>query len=200
MNSICLSLLIPTVPSRSSKLQRLLENIEGNRGEKTEGVDYEVVVLSTPEYRNGGESTGAKRNALLASARGDYVWFIDDDDLLMNNSLSAVIDLCRSEQKDMVATCGKYTVNGAREIRWFIRKDYGNITVKGPNGEQIFHRSPNHITPVRRELAIKCTFPDMCNAEDKAYSEQLVPLLETECILDTPAYHYDFSTVDKLYK
>jgi glycosyltransferase involved in cell wall biosynthesis len=193
--TITLSILVPTIPERAEKLSRLLRNITENRGDKVEGVDYEVVVLCTPAFVRGGPSTGAKRNSLLASARGDYVWFVDDDDSLMNASLSAVIDLARSERRDMVAICGLYTCDGTGEIQWFIRKGYSNVTKDGT-----YHRSPNHITPVRRELALECTFPDVCAEEDTAYSDQIVKLLETESVLQTPAYHYEYSSKQKLYR
>jgi glycosyltransferase involved in cell wall biosynthesis len=193
--SLTLSILVPTIPERAELLARLLKNITDNQGDKREGVDYEVLVHCTPPFIKRGPSTGVKRNELLAMARGEYTWFVDDDDLLMNSSISSVIDLARTEKRDMVAVCGLYTRDGKKEIKWFIRKDYGNDTVDGA-----YHRPPNHITPVRREIALQCKFPDITAEEDTAYSEQLVPLLKTESILSTPAYHYQYSSRNKLYR
>jgi hypothetical protein len=42
-------------------------------------------------------------------------------------------------------------------------------------------------------------FPDKSNAEDKEYSERLNKHLKTEVIIESPIYHYDFSTHNKQY-
>lgn len=198
--SLTISILIPTVPSRAEKLKRLRENIDANRGDKIEGEDYEICVLCTAASLEGGPQTGAKRNQLVARARGEYVWFIDDDDLLMNDALSRVIDLCRLEKRDVVSICGKYTVDGLNEVQWSIRRGNRNVdVVDKTTGKQYFHRAPNHITPTRREIASKCKFPDASYAEDAVYCSRLRGHVRTESVLEIPAYHYDYRSQDKLY-
>jgi hypothetical protein len=197
---LTVSILIPTVPSRAALLARLLENIKQNNGGKVEGIDYEILIYCTEESVKGGPHTGAKRNKLVRDARGDYVWFVDDDDLLMNNSLSGIIDLCRSERRDIVAISGKFTVDGAGDAWWSIRKAYRNRDVMDPvTGIQHLQRSPNHITPTRRELALRCKFPDRSLYEDANYATQITPLVRSESILEKFAYHYDYTTTEKPY-
>lgn len=197
---LTISILVPTVPSRSSKLDRLMKNIRENSGDKQEGKDYEICVLCTPASSNGGPQTGTKRNQLVESARGEYVWFVDDDDLLMNNSLSLVIDLCRSEKRDIVSICGKFTVDGLGDAKWSIRKGNRNRDVLDKaTGIQHLHRAPNHITPTRREISLGCKFPDVSFAEDAVYCQRLRGRVRSESILEIPAYHYDYSSRDKLY-
>ncbi len=53
------------------------------------------------------------------------------------------------------------------------------------------YRCPNHLSPVRRELALKVGFPENCNSgEDHWYSERLFPLLQTEITVEGCMYEY----------
>jgi hypothetical protein len=65
--------------------------------------------------------------------------------------------------------------------------------------EIVFFRRANHLSPVKRELALQAMFPDQSNAEDKEYSGRLNPFLKTEVKIDKSIYHYDFKNYDKEY-
>lgn len=99
---------------------------------------------------------------------------------------------------DCIAINGKITTNGMNEIAWRLSKNYENITIK-ENGKDIYLRKTNHIAPVKRELALKAMFPNISNAEDKAYSEALNPYLKTETIILEQMYHYRYLTNNKEY-
>ena len=80
------------------------------------------------------------------------------------------------------------------------RKDNPNKTVT-KNNKPFYLRTTNHISPVRRSIAIECGFPDISNAEDKSYSDRILPFLKTERkIGNIPMYYYQFSTHNKEYK
>jgi glycosyltransferase involved in cell wall biosynthesis len=70
--SIRLSILIPTLPERLTPLGPTVQSLTN----QATGKDVEVLVL----LDNRRRSTGAKRNALMDIARGDFVAFVDDDD------------------------------------------------------------------------------------------------------------------------
>ena len=46
---------------------------------------------------------GGCRNIGLAHAKGQYIWFVDSDDMITENSLSDFVDLCRKHRPDVLA-------------------------------------------------------------------------------------------------
>jgi hypothetical protein len=90
------------------------------------------------------------------------------------------------------------TTNGKNKIDWYLAKDNPNITVI-KNGINVYLRTTNHITGVKREIALKGMFPEKSNAEDKEYSERINKFLKTEYLIEKPLYHYRYSTFNKSY-
>jgi hypothetical protein len=98
---------------------------------------------------------------------------------------------------DCFAINGTMTTDGKNEVQWFISKDYINEDVT-KDGKTIYLRHTNHITAVRREIALKAGFPNKSNAEDKWYSDRLV--LKSEHKIDPHMYWYRFSRFNKQYR
>ena len=59
-------------------------------------------------------------------------------------------------------------------------------------GRRRYFRNPNHLNPVKRELALNTKFPKLDRFEDKDYSARLLKLLNTEEYIEEPIYHYLF--------
>lgn len=142
-------------------------------------------------------TTGRKRNNLLYKADGIYVVFIDDDDDVCDWYIQEMLAACKSNA-DCFGMNGWITTDGLNRIDWRISKDYENKTIK-ENGKSLYLRKTNHITGVKRELALKAMFTDKSNGEDKDYSEALNPFLNTEYTIKRQMYHYRFSTKNKEY-
>lgn len=183
-----LSILICSLHSRSHLLAELKAILQPQLTS-----DVELLI----EVDNKEISTGAKRNILLNRAQGKYIVFIDDDDMVNENYVDRILAACAFDS-DCIAINGKITTNGMNEIDWRLSKNYENITIK-ENGKDIYLRKTNHIAPVKRELALKAMFPNISNAEDKAYSEALNPYLKTETIILEQMYHYRYLTNNKEY-
>lgn len=202
-----ISILIPTIPSRESSLNNLLKILLPQMSTFTSSKDYynnitilkyhnfdiEIIVCSDEKKI----TTGEKRNRLLKIAKGKYIVYIDDDDEVPNYYIREMLKACDSDS-DCFAINGKMTTDGQKEIKWRLSKDYDNITIK-ENGVDVYLRKTNHITGVKRELALLAPFPNKSNAEDKGYSDALNPFLKTEYKIELPMYHYKFSTKNKEY-
>ena len=182
-----LSILICTLDSRENTFfQRLISNLQP----QVEHPDIEVIVCKD----DGKQTTGAKRNQLLQSATGDYVAFIDDDDLVAPNYVDLILDAIQTNP-DVVGMNLVMTVNGKKAERSYHSLSYKTwFDLPDPTfpGHRTYFRNPNHLNPVKREIALAVGFPNITEAEDKAYSAGILPLLKTEVKIDQPIYYYLF--------
>ena len=179
-----LSILIPTLTERVFYLDKLLKQL--NKQIEFCNAKDKVEILINSDNRE--KTTGLKRNELLKKAKGEYVWFIDDDDELYPGAINAVLEAAK-KKPDCMAINGTMTTNGRNEERWFIAI---NNSYEKRNG--VYYRYPNHITPIRRELATKIKFPNKTLGEDFDYATALkeAKLLKTEEAIKLPIYHYQY--------
>lgn len=186
-----LSILIPVTPQHEQLFFTLLGYLtpKGNN-------EVEILWKQSKAKIHGGPSTGIKRQELLHESKGKYVVFIDADDWVPDYYIDEMLLACASDC-DCAAINGVMTTDGAHETKWFMSKDYQNKDVREGN-KMVYYRRTNHITAVKREIALRAGFPDKSNAEDKHYSDRLV--LHTEFKIEKPMYTYRFSTVNKQYK
>ena len=59
-----------------------------------------------------------------------------------------------------------------------------------PDGQRLYQRTPNHLNPIRRELALAVGFRDQSVAEDACFAVQVFPMLEREAFIDQFMYDY----------
>lgn len=183
-----LSILICSIESRNMSLKRLYDSLYYQLTPENKHL-VEILI----EVDNKRITTGAKRNILLWKAKGDYICYIDDDDNVTDDYVELILNAIETNP-DCVGTCGWYSVDGGAKTKWMLSKDYEDHDDGG-----ILYRRTNHLSPVKRELALLALFPDKSNAEDKEYSQRLNPFLKTEVVIDKPIYHYDYSTMNKQY-
>ena len=186
-----LSILIASLTSRSQQLELLVKELLYQR------MDNPLVEILT-NVDNKEKSTGLKRQELLESATGKYIIFIDDDDWPEPCYISELLQAAESDA-DCFAMNGYITTNGHNKIEWRLSKDYENRSIKENGHRVVYLRKTNHITGVKRELALQAGFPDKSNAEDKWYSDRVAPLCNTEFQIKPMMYHYRFSTFNKEY-
>lgn len=173
-----LSILICVIPKRFALFQSLYQSLLP----LPDGV--EIIIDNSMDI-----STGAKRNDLIRRSKGEFVVFIDDDDLVSENYISLILSAIKSNQKaHCIGIQGIITTDGSNEKQWFISKDF--LTWHEKNN--IYYRTPNHISPVRRDIAVKVGFPDIYYGEDYAYSMGILPYLKIEVLIKENIYHYKY--------
>ncbi len=203
-----LSILIPTILGRETLLSDLVCDLIKQCGiiKAISSYDHngcqilcfvfnDVEIIVAKDDRK--ISTGAKRNILLSLALNDYIVTIDDDDYVYPYYVSEILNAIQSAP-DCIGTKGVYSLDGTHQTEWRLSKDYPNETITD-NGVHVYLRTTNHISPVKRELALQAGFPDKSNAEDKEYSIRLNPLLKTEVKIDKLMYYYRCSSKNKSY-
>ena len=179
---IKLSILVLTIPERADKLNRL-ENIL--RPHLPIDNSVELIISEDLPARDGGLTIGARRNAALEIAQGEYVCFVDDDDIVTYDYIQEILKTIESKP-DVVGIKGHY-IKGKNKPELFIHSIEWKkwFTLEG-----VHYRPPTHINPVKRDLALKVKFPDKNYGEDRDYSLALRKLLKTEVMLDNPIYVY----------
>jgi len=176
-----LSILICTMPQRS-EMFRLLHAKISLQIEKAK--TKEVEILSNDKL---DISTGKKRNLLIAESKGDFIVFVDDDDDVYDYYVEEILNtINKNPDIDCIGTNGIISFNGQNPKRWFISKAYNHWH----ESEEVYYRTPNHISPVRRTIAEKSPFPDEHHGEDFVYSKGILPFLHKEAIIEKPMYHY----------
>jgi len=181
-----LSILICTLPSRQRMFDSLVRNLSK---QVSDGDFYDEVELFSDADIN--KSIGDKRNDLLRLAQGKFIVFIDDDDQVDSEYISLIIKTIKSNQNiDCIGMRGIITFDGGNEQKWIISKAYG----KWYEDNGVYYRTPNHISPVKRSIAVEKGFPNKSDGEDYDYSMAILPLLKNEVMIDKEIYHYRYIT------
>jgi len=188
-----LSILICALPARRALRERLVDALYAQMGTRQ---DVEIIIDEREEI-----TVGEKRQALLKKARGYYVAFVDDDDMVAHDYVDRVTDAVTSPDYgpllsvDCASLVGVITTNGEKpqEFRHSIAYE-GWYTKDG-----VHFRCPNHLNPIRRDLALQVGFHNSNVGEDADFSKRLRPLLQKEASTgDKPLYFYFYNQADSV--
>jgi len=176
-----LSLLVCTIPSRAHLLQRLLDRLKPQLTE-----DVELLI----DLDDGDVSIGVKRQRLLERASGDYIAYIDDDDLVHERYVPLILEALKTNP-DCVGFKSNRYVNGKHSaIAYYSRRHRPDRWVIDENGFKTVWRCCNHLNPVRREIALQIGFKDKDKGEDCQYAGRIKRFLKQESYIDEFLYEY----------
>lgn len=144
----------------------------------------EIVMLTD----NKKMMLGHKRNVMVDMAQGRYVQFIDDDDRIEPDMFRRVLDAIETHDVDVITFGVSVSISGGptKVCR------YSMTYTKDRDTDEGYERIPNHICVVRRDIALKASFPNLPHGEDSGYSKLLLPHLKTEHLIPEVLYHYDY--------
>ena len=188
----CWSVLVCGVAARRSLCGELLDSLARQIGDKP----VELLYLLDNQRRD----VGSKRNALLAAAAGAYVSFVDDDDSVSENYVSAVFDrmveavpppdvivfgqLCHLVAEGFTRICS-YSLGQAYE--------QGEIPAPAPGAPRQWWKGPPAHTMVwASQIAKGCRFPAKNFGEDVDWVAQACARATTQLVIDEVLYHYRF--------
>lgn len=177
MERCLLSVLTCHLPDRKVELDRLIAKLGPQMTPKTEHL------INTDDA-----PTGLKRNRLMEKAKGKYVSFVDDDDIVSDDYVIEILKAI-GNNPDCVGIVGIITVNGQNP--WQFRH---SITVNRwckDKANKIYFRTPNHLNALRRDIALSAGFNSTLTwGEDRDFSERLKGRLKTETFIEKPIYYY----------
>lgn len=180
-----LSILICTLEQRKEAFNHIYNKLK--KQIQDNNLENKVEILYFLD--NGQHTIGFKRNSLLRQSNGYYVCFVDDDDDVHENYVAMICQKLENSP-DCVSLKGIITIDG-REPRTFLH----SIQYKEWFEQQkVYYRPPNHLNPIRRNIAIQFLFPETNLYEDKEWSLQIAKsgLLKKEEVIDIPYYFYTY--------
>jgi len=179
-----LSILIATVGWRTEAFLGLLYHLMPQV--KTFAGKVEVIAY----WNNGELPVGQIRKALVEQASGEYVCFIDDDDMVPDYYCKKILGALG---KDYVGFRVKFFNDGVemppvthslRHTTWS-QDEYG------------YYRGVTHLNPIKREIALRGEWPTSRQAgEDELWAKSVTPFVKTENYLDEVMYFYYHSKSD----
>lgn len=139
-------------------------------------------------------SIGAKRNRLMAMASGEYVAFIDDDDRVAPDYIDTVLEAITETQPDVVGLIGIISQPDGQGRRGYKRFFHTIRNSRYFENDEGYQRPPNHLNPMRRDVASRFEFMDSSFGEDTDWAMRVARsgLLRTEYMVERPLYFYDF--------
>lgn len=181
--NVTLSICICSIFSRKAYLDRMMACLSPQLEQRVE------LLLAIDA---GQDSIGGKRQRLLEQARGEFIVFLDDDDLVSPEYVSEILcAINRDPKADAITYRSKRYCDGAYEAEcvYSLHSD-SNIGFIYVDGFKTYQRYPYHVTPVRRELALKVGFPSKDHGEDTDFAVKLHPLLKSEVHIPKHLYTY----------
>lgn len=177
-----LSILIPTLQQEYKFLRRLMKVLQPQIDK------YPGMVEVLLDDRGKSVTTGEKRNYLIKQSCGEYVVFIDTDDLVPEYYVSEIIKAAENNT-DCITFRGYMTTKGRNREPFVLRM--GEKYEKRGN---TYYRWPNHIVPIKRAIASAVVFPNKTYGEDYEWSKLIndLKLIKTETFIDKDMYHYDY--------
>lgn len=175
-----LSILTTTLKARASVFASLVRVLKAQANEQVE------MLANLDE---GGKSIGMKRNELLAAATGDYVVFVDDDDMVSPLYVPSILKALEKDP-DCCGLVGIITTRAFGPQKFIHSVKYEDWYEK----DGVYYRCPNHLNPIKRQIALDAGFPDISYQEDKDFSMRLKGKLQTEAYIEQPLYYYYPST------
>jgi len=143
-------------------------------------------------FCDGGTITsGEKRNILTSSAGGEYIAFVDDDDLISSSYVSAIVAGCNSN-KDVITFDCDMTINGTEKQRQSFTLAGDDRTHKGG----VKQMTANHLCAWHADIARSCKWDNgLGYGDDQVWYKSLLKAYDslTETHIDEVLYHYNFN-------
>ena len=184
-----LSILIPSIPSRVGDLLALYAKLQIDV--ITLGVDVQILTLMD----NRKMSIGAKRDALVQAASGEYLAFIDDDDTYFEEYLSSILPALESKP-DVVTFKQLNTIDGKQfYVNFSLHHEYNEEAKIDKNGNyHDIERLPFHVCIWKSEIAKTERFKSVNYGEDWDWAKRLIPKCNTEVHINKVLHHYIFNS------
>ena len=177
--------MILSIPTRIEKYlmplySRMVEQAEDH-------TDIEILCL----IDNKSMTIGEKRQALLDSARGKWVGFMDDDDGISDDYIKTLHEAMTQHPADVISFDQHCSVNGKE---FSVNFKMGNPHEPYIPGAGTLHirRPPYHMCFWRSEIAKNAKFKPSSYGEDLAWCMEMYPKVRSETHIDKVLHYYKY--------
>jgi glycosyltransferase involved in cell wall biosynthesis len=184
-----LSILIPTVTRHLPFFNELWADLCKQIGNRK---DIELLAF----VDNRALSIGSKRSALLNLVRGQWMVFIDSDDLVSPNFIEAITSaLLANPLTDLLLYQTRVFVPGKPDYICYYDKD-----IRKENRHWVgepwtaYYGPPAHHHVWRSELVKPFAFIDANVGEDFDWVQRVLPLVTIQHKIEQVLYHYRYDT------
>jgi hypothetical protein len=173
--------LIPTMPGREFMLSQLMAALEPQFAKWP-------TATFTADWGEG--SIGAKRQRMITTSKAEYVAFVDDDDMIAPDYIDRIMP-CLESRPDCVGITMHVKMDGND---WHPSPIFRHsLRFRENTGWSHNDRTPHHLCPLKREIAVRSRFPDLMWGEDYNFALGILPHLKTEeWSGDEPLYFYHY--------
>lgn len=162
-----LSILTPTIPGREAQVKTLTEKLAHQIGV----LAVEHLVLSD----NRSRTIGAKRQALVDIARGEYFAFVDDDDDISEDYITNLLAGCMEGADVITFRQTAHYNEHYSQVHFRLGQGDGQFI---PGG--ITLRDAWHVCAWKREKVAGCLFGESNYGEDLVWCQQARKRVRTE--------------------
>jgi len=181
-----LSILVCSLLERRTKfLDRLLTKLET----QASGKSVEILVISD----NAKRTIGQKRNDAISMAKGKYISFIDDDDIISDEYVDSILEEINKNDSDVIVFDAVISFDGINPKLVKYGKEY-----EYSEKPEAYYRLPNHLM-VHKRSNITQQFKDLKTGEDDEWAERMLPRIVTQARINKVLYYYEYSTKTKKY-
>lgn len=177
---IKLTIGIPSIPSRACLVTDLVARLVAQAGDKL----VEVLCLIDNKRR----SIGAKRNVIIAMAKGEFVVLIDDDDKVSDDYVDSLLNAITSNPN---ADCIVFDVHVSGYTQNPKTCKYGIEYTHGEDDE-FYYRKPNHLMCYKTSIANAHQYEDF-RGEDDAWAQRAVHDIKIQTRINKILYYYIYN-------
>ena len=188
------NILIATLGEREERFKRLMDIL------LPQVDDYEGQIRVLAYWDNGESQLDIIRQKLVEESCGEYINFIDDDDLIPKYYCDEVFK--RLDGVDYIGWRMQLYYNGEK-----MKPTYHSLKYdRWSEDDDGWYRNISHLNPIKREIAIKASFittddeSGVPTPEDHTWAGRVAPLVKTEHYIKKCMYEYLHTTEDSLWR
>ncbi len=202
-----LDIYVLSLSTRVHYYNRLVENLVPMINAVNPAKGRKLVDLHTL-VDNGECSIGAKRAACVTGCKSQYITFIDDDDMVSANYLSAILEALKLEPDAVGYWAEWWKYQGEWQLSALVKyclpeggpdhpKDDPNLKPVTINGltrqSKHWFRFPGQLCPIKSDIAKQINYnPEIQYGEDWDFANRLKAsgLIKNQQFIDNVLYHY----------